>query len=159
VTGAIRVDGLREFTRNLKRLDSNLPKMVRIALNEAAGLVADDAARLVPRRSGRAARSLRARSTRTEARVTGGGPRAVYYPFLDFGGTVGRGKRAAVAVGRGRRRTADQAARGGSVKRPFYADGRYLYPTYYRHRDSGRFQAVLSTALVDVARQAGIGVD
>jgi hypothetical protein len=135
---AIKIDGLAEFQRNLKKLDKDLPKAVRVALNEAADLVVDYARPRIPKRSGRAARSVRSRSTRTEARVTGGGNRAPYYPWLDFGGRVGKGK---------------------SVKRTFHPDGRYIYDGYFKKRDSGEFGDVLTKALLGVAKQAGVVVE
>ncbi len=135
---AIRIDGLAEFSRSLKKLSSDLPKALRIALNEAADVVVSDVVPRVPRKTGRAQASIKARSTRTEARVSAGGARASYYPFLDFGGSVGRKK---------------------SVKRAFFSEGRYLFPSYRKLRDSGEFERVLTKALLDVARQAGVGVD
>lgn len=132
----IRVQGLAEFSRNLKKLDSDLPKALRIALNDAADVVVGEARPRVPRRSGRAAASIKARSTRTAARVQEGGRRAEYMPWLDFGGRVGRNR---------------------SVRRPFIKEGRYIYRAYFDN--SSRFQAVLEQALIDVARSAGIEVE
>lgn len=131
---AIAIAGLREFNRALRGLDSNLPKGVRLALNEATDIIIDHAVPKVPRRTGKAAGSLAARSTRTEARVAGGGARAPHYPWLDFGGTNGRG-----------------------VERPFYREGRYLYATYYEHQDE--FVDVISDALNKIAEDAGLAVD
>lgn len=135
---AIRISGLKEFTRAVKELDANMPKLIRVAMNEAADAVIGEARPEVPSRSGRAARSMRAQSTRKEVRVVAGGPRAPYYPWLDFGGRVGRRK---------------------ATVRRFYADGRYLYPAYFRLRDNGRFVDIMSRALVDVAEKAGLKVD
>lgn len=135
---AIKVQGLAEFSRNLKKLDADLPKALRIALNDAADVVVGQAKPQVPRRTGRAAASIRVASTRTESRVKAGGKKAPYYPWLDFGGRVGRKK---------------------AVRRAFYKDGRYLYDAYFKVRDSGQLQDILSAALVDVARQAGVEVD
>lgn len=137
MTEAIRIAGLREFNRSLKALDSDLPKAVRLAFNAAADSVIDEARPHVPKRTGRAARSMRAQSTRTAARVTAGGSRAPYYPWLDFGGHVGRKR---------------------SVARAFSPDGRYLFPAYFRLRDSGEFVDIMSKALADVARSAGLEV-
>lgn len=134
---AIRVDGLREFTRDLKRLDDELPKAVRLALNEAGELVIGEAKPRVPTLTGRARGSMRAASTRTAVRVRAGGRRAPYYPWLDFGGRVGRRR---------------------SVHRPFIKSGRYLFDAYFDLAGSGRFQEVMTEALLDVARQAGIEV-
>lgn len=135
---AIAIDGLTEFNRNLKKLDADLPKALRVALNEAADVVVGYAKPRVPKRSGRAQRSVKARSTRTAVRVSGGGNRAPYYPWLDFGGRVGRGL---------------------SVQRRFMKDGRYIYEGYFRKKESGEFQEALNRALLDVARQAGVEVD
>jgi hypothetical protein len=134
---AIRIAGLREFSRGLKAIDRDLPKALRIAFNDAANIIVDDTKPNIPVRSGRAQSSVRARSTRTAARIVGGSARAPYYPWLDFGGRVGRRN---------------------SVRRPVIADGRYIYPAYFKNRDSGRFQEAMSDAVIDIARQAGIEV-
>jgi hypothetical protein len=135
---AIRVDGLAEFSRSLKKLDKDLPKTLRVALNDAAQIVVDDTVPEVPKRQGRASASVKARSTRTAARVSAGGSKAPHYPWLDFGGSVGRNR---------------------SVKRQFRKRGRYLYMAYFKNRDSGEFTEALENALLDVARQAGVKVD
>jgi hypothetical protein len=134
----IKIDGLNAFVRNLKKLDSDLPKGVRVAFNSAADIVVQAARPDIPKRTGAAAGSVRARSTQTAARVVGGGAKASYYPWLDFGGKVGRGK---------------------SVARPFYTEGRYIYAAYFRKRDSGEFENVMTSALLDVVRSAGFEVD
>ena len=138
MTEAIKIEGLKEFTRDLKRIDSDLPKLVRLANNAAANLVVDDARPRVPSMSGKAGRSIKAASTRTKSRVSGGGGRAPYYPWLDFGGKVGRR---------------------GSVKRAYKPKGRYIYRAYFQARDSGEFLEIMTKELVDVARQAGIDVE
>lgn len=135
---AIRIEGLAQFSRNLRKLDSDLPKALRVAMNEAADLVVTDARALVPKRSGKAAKSIRAASTRTAVRVKAGGTRAPYYSWLDFGGRVGRKK---------------------ATRRPFLKEGRYLYPTYFHLRDTGRIRRVLEKSLLDVAWQSGVEVD
>lgn len=138
MTDAIKIDGLAKFSRDLRKLDSELPKALRIALNEAADLVATGAKARVPKRTGKAASTIKPASTRTAVRVKAGGKRAPYYPWLDFGGRVGKRR---------------------SVKRPFIKEGRYLYAVYFDLRDSGRIQQVLTRALLDVARQSGVEVD
>lgn len=132
----IRVDGLKEFSRNLKRLDADLPKALRVALNDAVDIVVDDARPRIPSKSGRARRSVKARSTRSAARVVGGSKSVPYYSWLDFGGRVGRN---------------------GSVRRPFLKDGRYIYRAFFSNHD--RFQDALEKALLDVARKAGVEVE
>jgi hypothetical protein len=134
---AVKIEGLSEFNAQLKAMDRNLPKAVRIAFNKAADVVVADARPRIPTLTGAARGSVKARSTRTAARVVGGGSRAPYYPWLDFGGRVGRG---------------------GSAHRPFLQDGRYLYNAYFRKRASGEFVDVMSKALIQVAKSAGITV-
>lgn len=132
---AIKIDGLAQFARDLKKLDGDLPKALRVAMNEAADIVVGAAVPRIPKRSGRAARSVKARSTRTAVRVVGGSARVPYYPWLDFGGRVGRSK---------------------AVSRPFLKEGRYIYKAYFAKQRE--FEDVLMEALIDVARQAGVEV-
>lgn len=131
----IKIDGLQRFTRELKALDAAVPKMQRKSLNAAAEIVLGYARTRVPKRSGRAAASLKPRSTQTSVRVAAGGPRAPYYPWLDFGGRVGRRK---------------------SVRRPFIGDGRYIYPALAEKRDE--FVEAMTQALVEAAESAGLEV-
>lgn len=138
MTDPIRIEGLREFSRDLKALDRELPKALRLALNQAAAVVVNAAKPSIPIRSGKAQRSVRPQSTRTQARISGGGNRAPYYPWLDFGGRVGRKK---------------------SVRRAFLKEGRYIYAAYFEKSASGEFQEILTKSLLDVARQAGIEVE
>jgi hypothetical protein len=133
---AIKIAGLAEFTRNLRKLDSDLPKALRVAFNGATGIIVDYARPRIPRRSGAAARTLKARSTRTEGRVSAGSKRVAYYPWLDFGGKGPNNRPAA---------------------RPFHKEGRYLWKALVVKRDE--FQGALESALIGVARQAGIEVD
>lgn len=135
MSDAIKVDGLAQFTRTLKKLDSDIPKMQRKALNDAAEIVLGYARPRIPRRSGAAASSLKAKSTQTAVRVAAGGTKAPYYPWLDFGGRVGRRKQ---------------------TKRPFIGDGRYIYPALSAKRDE--FEEALRAALVESAKTAGFEV-
>lgn len=136
MTDAIQVRGLSEFVRNLGKLDADLPKVIRQGLNEVADVIITDAVPRVPRRSGAAARSIKARSLRDAVRVVGGSKRVPYYPWLDFGGRVGRDR---------------------SVVRPFKKDGRYIYDSYYRTKP--RIGEQLEVVLLNGARAAGIEVD
>jgi hypothetical protein len=131
----VEVTGLKEFRASLKEMDAGLPKKIRVALNSASELVIDYAKPKVPQRSGRARGSLKVRSSQLEARIAAGGTRAPYYPFLDFGGSVGRGK---------------------SVKRPFYTEGRYIYPGLRENR--AKITDQMSVALSDLARESGLEV-
>lgn len=132
----VGVTGLAEFNRGLRKLDKEAPKGLRIALNGVADLLVQRTIPTIPRRTGAAASSLKAKSTRTSARVSVGGRKAPYYPWLDFGGKTGINR---------------------SVDRPFYGEGRYLYPTLRRIRPE--IETALETALAGVARSAGLDVD
>lgn len=132
----IKVVGLDEFRKGLKGIDRSLPKGVRTALNDAANVLLDAVRPKVPQRSGAARASLRAQSSQTEARIAVGGPKAPYYPWLDFGGRVGRKK---------------------SVRRPFYKEGRYIYPTLAERRDD--IQDVMLKAMAQLASSNGVEVE
>jgi len=136
VADAIKIDGLAEFVRNLKKMDRELPKSLRVAFNTAADTIVTGARARVPSRSGRARGSVRAKSTQTAVRIAGGGSRAPYYPWLDFGGRVGRKH---------------------SVHRPFLRDGRYIYATFYDN--VSELEDLTVKALLEAAAAAGIEVD
>lgn len=136
VAETITVTGLREFQRALKQMDAGLPKQIRLALNEASTLVVKYATDRMPRRTGRAVASLKARSSQRQARVALGGNRAPYAPWLDFGGQ-GRIK-------------------GRPAERTFVKGGRYVYPGLAANRDE--ITEVMSSALTDLARTAGLEV-
>ena len=132
VMGAIKVEGLREFSRALRQVDKDAPKALRIVQNDAAELVATRAKPRVARKSGKAQRSLKASSTRTLARVKGGGPRQPYYPWLEFGGRVGKK---------------------GSIQRKHIKSGRYIYPAYAGAR--AHVQAKLTVGMTKLVAQQG----
>lgn len=134
----IEIEGLREFNRGLRRLDAEYPKALRIAGNRAAQIVVDEAKPRVPTgpgRGGHAKSSIKAASTRTAARVSAGGRRFSYFPWLDFGGRVGRRR---------------------SVHRPFLREGRYIWAAFADRRED--VVRVLDTELRNVARAAGLEV-
>lgn len=132
----VEVEGLRELNRSLRRLDSDAPKALRLALNVSADALVEKIKRQIPARRGRARGSVKTASTRTEVRIRFGGPRAPYYPWLDFGGRTGKLKR---------------------TVRPFYREGRYIYPTLRRER--GAFQEALEAALVNLISEVGLDMD
>lgn len=134
MSDAIRIDGLKEFQRALRDMDKDLPKRIRVVLNEATGLVIDWASPRVPSRTGRARASIKARSSQREARVAIGGRRAPYMPWLDFGG---QGKRP-----------------GRPSARPFIRKGRYLYAGLDAKRDE--VTEVMARGLSALAHDAGL---
>jgi hypothetical protein len=129
----IRIEGIREIQAALKSMDGESQKRLRTVFNLAADLVASDTKRKVPTRSGRAAKTVRVGSSQREARVKAGDARnAPYYPWLDFGGTVGKSR---------------------SIKRPFIKNGRYLYPSFDENRD--RIYENLQDEMVSMLRSVG----
>jgi len=133
---ALKVAGLKEFRKGLRGLDRDLPKGVRVALNQVADVLIDAARPKIPRASGAAAASLRAQSSQTAARIAAGGPKAPYYAWLDFGGRVGRRKQ---------------------TKRPVLKEGRYIYPTLGEQRDN--IQKAMLAAVAQLAQTNGVDVD
>lgn len=132
----IRVEGLAQLNRALRRVSADAPKGLRLVGNEAADLLVTKTRPEIPRLTGAAAASLRAQSTRTSARVAVGGRKAPYYPWLDFGGQ-GRIK-------------------GHPAHRDFRKGGRYLYPTLARQQQA--IARILQEGIVAVARDAGLDV-
>ncbi len=132
----ISIEGLSEFTRALRKLDADLPKMVRVSNNTVANYFIDKIRPQIPYVSGAARISLKAQSTRTSARIRVGGPKAPYYPWLDFGGQ-GR------IMGR-------------PAAREFIKEGRYVYPTLRRY--SPEIAKMQYEAMKDIARAAGLDV-
>lgn len=133
---AIRIDGLKEFQRALKLLEDGAQKKLKTVLNEAADIVADEARRHVPVRSGQARATMRAASQQRYAIVSAGGRKVPYYAWLDFGGNTGRN---------------------GSAHRPFLRRGRYMYPAYFKLHDD--IITTLSDGLARLAQEVGLTVD
>lgn len=104
----IEIQGLPDLTRSLRQLDKDLPKELASGLQEAAQIVVTHAQTLVPKRSGDAAGSIKAKKSQRAAAISVGGNKAPYFPWLDFGGRVGKNN---------------------SVSRPFLSKGRYIYPS------------------------------
>jgi hypothetical protein len=133
VKDPIKIVGIDQFNKSLRRLDAEAPKGLRLAFNDAANIIVDEARPKIPRRSGKAQAALRARSTRTRARVVAGSTRAPYLPWLDYGGKVGKNQ---------------------TIEREFIKGGRYVYPTYYRNVD--KITKTMETALLGVIQRAGL---
>lgn len=131
----IRVTGLREVQKALKDLDGESQKELRLALNDAAGIVVRVAQRRTPVLSGAARSSIRATSGQREARVTAGGRKAPYLPWLDYGGSTGRNK---------------------SVKRTFIKGGRIVYPAY--EQEHTNIMRLLEKRLTDLVESKGLDV-
>lgn len=135
-SSTIRVVGLNEFRKGLRGMDRGLPKAVRTALNEVADVLIDATRPKIPTRTGAAKASLKAASTQSVAKVSVGGRSAPYYPWLDFGGAVGRKK---------------------ATVRPFFKKGRYLFPTLADEQDA--IEKAMIKALAQLASSNGIEVE
>jgi hypothetical protein len=81
----VSTDGLREFRRDLKRLDPALDRELRGELRDAVVKVAARAALLAPRRTGALAKSYRPFVTQRSAGIRSSLP---YAPVIEFGGTI-----------------------------------------------------------------------
>ncbi|HEV8175543.1 MAG TPA: HK97 gp10 family phage protein [Actinoplanes sp.] len=136
IVDAVRVEGFRDLRRGLRALGTEAPRALRVAGNQAAQLVIDRAVPMVPRRSGRAAKSIKARSSQTAVKIASGGRAAPYFPWLDYGGKVGRND---------------------TASRPFVADGRYVYAAY--RAEKPKFAEVLNESLRTIADEAGLELD
>jgi len=139
MSDAIKIDGLTQFSKAIKEIDGSLPKMLRLALNQVAGVVVTAVHPKIPTRTGKAKSSIKAASGQDKVKIRAGGRKAPWYPWLDYGGE-------------GRRK-------GKPPARPFIKSGRYLYPVYFAKRDSGEFLEVMTTQLLSVVEAAGIEVD
>lgn len=126
MAAVVQVRGLREVTSALRAVDKELPRQLRQEFLQVARLVASDAASTVPRRTGAAAGSIKPRASQSGAGVAFGGNAAPYYPWLDFGGTTGKGHRPGVPGS-------------GSIEREWKGnprgEGRYVYPAIRRNED------------------------
>ena len=132
----IRIEGLRDLQKAMRQASEGSQKQLRVVFNEAAETVAGGARSRVPRGpSGAARASLKPMSGQREAKVVAGGKKAPYYPWLDFGGRVGRNR---------------------SVERRFIDGGRYLYPSWSANRKS--ILVALAESVARVARDAGLEV-
>lgn len=119
----------------ISKMSRDTAAMVDLVTDEIAQLVAATARPKVPVLSGLAAGSIKVGHARGSAYVEGGGPGVEYYPWLDFGGNIGKDR---------------------SVNRPFSREGRYIFPAY--SEVLGKIDKLMGDALVDLADAAGIEV-
>lgn len=131
----IKIEGLKEFQKQLRTIEDGLQKQLRVALNQGADIIVDAATKRMPRRTGAAIASIKAQSSQREARVIGGSKKAPYVGWLEFGGKVGRDKK---------------------TKRPFIKGGRYVFPAFGAHRDE--VLEIIVRELDALARDAGMEV-
>ena len=141
----VEVRGIRELSRAFKAVDAELPKRLKARFLAIAETVASSARGNVPHRTGRAAASIKAKASARGAGIAFGGTAAPHYPWLDFGGSVGKGHFP------GKRWS-------GSVTREWWGkpggDGRYIYPAIDSHKQE--ITDAAEKAIADVARDAGL---
>ncbi len=82
---AVRTPGLREFRRDLKKLEPLVERELRADIKAVAGRVASEAQAAAPHRTGAYARSIRPYVTAKGASV---GSRLPQAGVLHFGGTI-----------------------------------------------------------------------
>lgn len=132
----VEVKGIRDLRRSLKQVETELPKELRDGLAAVSELVLDAARPKVPSVSGGAVGSMRVRRQSAAAAIAVGGEKAPYFPWLDFGGRVGRNK---------------------SVVRPFFKEGRYIYPTLKEKRSV--INEKVDKLIAELAVKAGFETD
>ena len=140
----VQVDGLRQLRNAMRKAEAGSQKFLQVHLKQVAINVANHARDKVPSLTGAARDSVRAYATTESAYIRGGGEKVPYFPWLDFGGTTGRGH----YPGR---------AWSGSSRRDWYGrpfgSGRYIYPTIYDESDE-ILQAVME-AIDEAEVEAG----
>ena len=142
----VEVKGIRELSRAFRAVDKGLPAGIKAALLPVAQGVAAAARSRASAdfdlSTGRAAGSIKARASATSAGIAFGGSAAPYFPWLDFGGSTGRGHIPGVAWS-------------GAIKREWKGnpggEGRYVYPTIRAKRPD--IEAGVEAAVVSVSRR------
>jgi HK97 gp10 family phage protein len=90
MAAGIQVNGLRELRRELKRVSADLPKELAQANHDAAEIVAAEARRRVPVRSGKLRGSVRSLRGQARGVVAAGRASVPYAGVTEFGGRIRR---------------------------------------------------------------------
>lgn len=149
---AISVVGLRELRSAFRKIDKSLLPELRTELKDAVDIVSRDVQSVIPKKTGRAAASVRATSGGNTIYLKAGGARVPYYGWLDFGGRLPA-----------KRVTGRNAMFGGSLEHPVryvrggtrdkLREGRYLYPAI--RRNTPKIVDAAGDAVENAARRAG----
>ena len=143
----MQLKGVAELLTALRKVAPESKRNLSTALKTIGKIVVAETQAPMPRRTGKAKRSVKVKVVTRRGfegvEISEGGSAAPHTPWLDFGGTVGRGRRASHRVtvtggSGGRVRVSRQSggSRGtGSVVRAYIKEGRYLYPAYERRYD------------------------
>lgn len=140
----VRVVGIPDLQKALRQLDKSLPRELAEGLQVAAEIVAAQARPKVPYVSGDAVASIKTRKQQRAAALAVGGSKAPYFPWLDFGGSTGRGH-------------VPKRAGSGAIKREWLGkpvgDGRYIYPSLREKRHE--VVEAVDEVLESMAKRAG----
>lgn len=131
----LKVSGLRDLQASLAAAARDTNAAMVDAIGDSMKGVVARARPLIPSLSGRARASVQVDRGPHGATITAGGPRVLYFGWLDYGGRVGIKK---------------------SVSRPFLPDGRYLWPAFTRQYDD--LVDNVSTGVFRVIEQDGLEV-
>lgn len=133
-------------------MDRESVRALNAGLKGAVQPLAQQIAATVPTDTGRAQSTVRVTSSGGTVWLKGGGARAPYFPWLDFGGQLPghRPRRKKAMMWSGAQHPSASAA---GANRTKIRSGRYIYPGAERHAE----EVVDRTAIIfdDVARSAG----
>lgn len=146
----VGISNLPAWRRAIVSVDERFKAELKGEFLSVGQRIADRIRGKVPTRSGAAAASVKARATAGGAAIVRGGTAAPYFPWLDFGGTVGRGHKPHVP-GSG---SIQRYANGGPWNPP--GPGLYVYPTISEAQPE-TIRAV-SELMIKVGRDAGFEV-
>lgn len=138
--GEVAVEGLAEFNRAMRKVDAQLPSIIKAEFKEVATATAGVIAGKIPKKTGKMAASVKPRSSANYAAIAAYGAKVPYGRFVDFGGGLPgvRGVRPGGSAG--------------ASRRFWIAEGRYIFPTLYDLREESMEAAekVLDTVLKEV---------
>lgn len=141
---SVKITGLKELSGAFRAVDDNLPVELKAKFLGVAQHIVGIAQQRMPHITGRAQNSVKARASARGAAIAFGGSAAPYMPWLDFGGSVGRGHKPGVAWS-------------GAIKRDWQGvplgEGRYVYPAISEARPET--EKAVDEAIQIVAREAG----
>lgn len=131
VVAELNLVGLKELRGALRRFGGELPGELREGLKGAADIAVQDIRGQMPKRTGRAASSVRSVSSGNTIFIKGGGARVPYFGWLEFGGNLPprrpRNKKALAWAG-----AAHPVASAKGPSLPKVREGRYIRPTIAR---------------------------
>lgn len=128
----VEVRGIRELSTAFRKLDGELPRALKSRFLKVAENVTDEAKSRTPKVSGAAQSSIKPKGSARGAAISFGGTKAEYFPWLNFGGRVGRNK---------------------SIERDRMTPDRYIYTSIADKKEET--EAAVDDAIRDTARDAG----